>query len=67
MCTIQNPSSQTEEMSGIMKRMWVELLTVNFLNFKIVKYLHNSRVCEIFMKTQDVQRFLNFFQPIKRG
>ena len=32
---IQNPSSHTEEMSGIMKRMWVKLLTVNFLNFKI--------------------------------
>ena len=28
MCTIQNPSSHTEEVSGIMKRMWVKLLTV---------------------------------------
>ena len=28
MCTIQNPSSHTEEVSGIMKQMWVELLTV---------------------------------------
>ena len=25
MCTIQNPSSHTEEVSGIMKRMWVDL------------------------------------------
>ena len=28
MCTIQNPSYHTEEVSGIMKRMWVDLLTV---------------------------------------
>ena len=28
MCTIQNPSSHTEEVSGIMKQMWVDLLTV---------------------------------------
>jgi hypothetical protein len=26
MCSIQNPSSYTEEVSGIIKRMWVELL-----------------------------------------
>ena len=25
---IQNPSSHTEEVSGIMNRMWVELLTL---------------------------------------
>ena len=28
MCTIQNPFSHTEEVSGIMKQMWVELLTL---------------------------------------
>ncbi len=28
MSSIQNPSSHTEDVSGIMKRMWVELLTL---------------------------------------
>jgi hypothetical protein len=41
------------------------LIFQQILNFLV--HLYNSRVCEIIVKTQEVQRVLNIFQVIKSG
>ena len=42
MSSIQNPSSHSEEVSGIMKRMWVELFTL-YRKLTIEVFIRHSR------------------------
>ncbi len=44
MSSIQNPSSHTEDVSGIMKWMWVELLTFHRkLTIEVLLFIRHSR------------------------